>query len=663
MVADGINQVIDRLEAIVQQSIRDRDRSGYFAALYRRVTVSIRDAIRAGQFEDGARMEALDIAFAGRYFTARSQYQTGELAMRSWLQAFDAAQSAEHTSLQQLLIAMNAHINIDLGIAVARSAATDLASLKNDFDKVMSLLASLVPQVDSEIDGLSPMTYRIDRAVGARLEQKWLDWAIHDERTSAWTFANALATLERTSQSAFIARRDAEVALFGEAILSEGPLTRLIRGRESQNVADNIETFDRTGLPSLELTDIAAIPSAQPSGAGPSISERWTDAQLDELRHATDPLADAVVQRLFTDGQVDAVTRLWKALLDNEQVPEPDLPEVVRDYFASTAALPEWADRSQIRAGQQFFEKNGLAIVAALHCASLPEAYACAKGVQVLWLNGRLLTDTKRRILETAQMIFDAMSIGGLEPTGRGIRSVQKVRLMHAAVRFLIQRSGRWNADWGAPINQEDLAGTLMTFSCTVLDAIEKLSVVITPEEAEAYLHAWKVAGAVLGIDAELLPRDLTDAKLLSRTIRRRQTAPSEAGRALTAALLEYMEAMIPGGAFKGFPATMMRYILGDAAADVVGVPIADWTTQLTDSVCRLFHIETADAERSRVLSRMAGAFSHALLTGFVWAERGGHRGQFTIPDRLHEAWQLPNPVSLDAVVLQPTSAAAPQSV
>ena len=226
MVGDGINEVLDRLEAIVQQSIRDGDRSGYFAALYRRVTVSIRDAIRAGQFEDGSRMEALDIAFAGRYFTERSQYQDGELAMRSWLQAFDAAQSAEHTSLQQLLIAMNAHINIDLGIAVARSAGTDLPSLKNDFDKVMGILASLVPQVDSEIDGLSPMTYRIDRAVGARLEQKWLDWAIHDERTSAWTFANALATLERPYQSAFIARRDTEVALFGEAILSDGPLTR-----------------------------------------------------------------------------------------------------------------------------------------------------------------------------------------------------------------------------------------------------------------------------------------------------------------------------------------------------------------------------------------------------------------------------------------------------
>jgi hypothetical protein len=120
------------------------------------------------------------------------------------------------------------------------------------------------------------------------------------------------------------------------------------------------------------------------------------------------------------------------------------------------------------------------------------------------------------------------------------------------------------------------------------------------------------------------------------------------------------MEEMSPGRAFKGFPATMMRHMLGDAAADVVGVPTADWTAQLTEGVCRLFHIETADAERSRVISRVAGAFSHALLTGFVWAERGGHRGQFTIPDRLHEAWKLPTAVGLDGALLQPATASGP---
>ena len=112
---------------------------------------------------------------------------------------------------------------------------------------------------------------------------------------------------------------------------------------------------------------------------------------------------------------------------------------------------------------------------------------------------------------------------------------------------------------------------------------------------------------------------------------------------------------MIPGHAFKGFPATMMRYMLGDAAADVVGVPTDDWTARLTDGLCGCF-TSRPPMRNARVISRVAGAFSHALLTGFVWAERGGHRGQFTIPDWLHEAWSLPKPVGLDGVVLQPTT-------
>jgi hypothetical protein len=61
------------------------------------VTGPIRDAVRAGQFEDGARMEALDLAFAERYFNARAQYGAGELAIRSWLRARSRPRKAPST--------------------------------------------------------------------------------------------------------------------------------------------------------------------------------------------------------------------------------------------------------------------------------------------------------------------------------------------------------------------------------------------------------------------------------------------------------------------------------------------------------------------------------------------------------------------------------------
>ena len=143
----------------------------------------------------------------------------------------------------------------------------------------------------------------------------------------------------------------------------------------------------------------------------------------------------------------------------------------------------------------------------ALACASLPACYAARKGVQVLHLTARLQTDPVRRIGETAQLTLDAMAPGGLAPGGAGVRDAQKVRLMHAAVRHLVGTSGAWDPDWGVPVNQEDLAGTLMTFSIVVVDSLRKLGVSVSDEEADAYFHAWNCVGHILGLDARLLDR------------------------------------------------------------------------------------------------------------------------------------------------------------
>ena len=92
----------------------------------------------------------------------------------------------------------------------------------------------------------------------------------------------------------------------------------------------------------------------------------------------------------------------------------------------------------------------------------------------VIYRTAQLYTNPRRRIVETSQMIIDVMQEGGLEPGGYGVRTAQKVRLMHAGVRhLLLQRD--WNPAWGVPINQEDLAGTLASFSAMVLDGLMKL--------------------------------------------------------------------------------------------------------------------------------------------------------------------------------------------
>ena len=61
-----IDGVIAELEEIIQWCFVQKSRVGYFAMLYQRMTVAVKQAIIANEFQDAKRMEQLDIIFAVR---------------------------------------------------------------------------------------------------------------------------------------------------------------------------------------------------------------------------------------------------------------------------------------------------------------------------------------------------------------------------------------------------------------------------------------------------------------------------------------------------------------------------------------------------------------------------------------------------------------------
>lgn len=91
MNASTIDDVIARLDHIIDRARQERSRLGYFAALYRNVTLRVRAGIAQGRFEDGPRMGRLDVRFANRYFAAYDQHREGHAPTRCWQVAFDAA--------------------------------------------------------------------------------------------------------------------------------------------------------------------------------------------------------------------------------------------------------------------------------------------------------------------------------------------------------------------------------------------------------------------------------------------------------------------------------------------------------------------------------------------------------------------------------------------
>jgi hypothetical protein len=240
-----IDGVIDCLQVAIEDSIKTGSRLGYFAALYKRMTIAVRDAIRAGKFQDAARMEALDVAFANRYLATREQYFAGELHGQSWLQAYAAAGSDRYTVLQHLLIGINPHIMIDLGVAAARTCPGDkLAGLQQDFNTINAVIAGLFPVIDAELDDLSPAQRWIDHhSLIGFFKDKAIDGCINEGRKSSWGFANSLAYLDLPAQAITIGHRDRDARLLGECILHD-PLATLMRKRESTDVRHNIQILD-----------------------------------------------------------------------------------------------------------------------------------------------------------------------------------------------------------------------------------------------------------------------------------------------------------------------------------------------------------------------------------------------------------------------------------
>ncbi len=244
MSATTIDGVIDQLEDIIDSCIRTESRLGYFAALYKRMTLAVKAAVARGAFQDAARIEALDVMFANRYLATREQYFAGESPGVSWLQAYDAAGSDRHIVLQHLLAGINPHIMIDLGVAAARTCPGDaLAGLAADFATINDVIFSLMSVVDAELDALSPETAEIDRFAGKFKDRAIFD-AMEKGRATAWDFARSLAHLPLDQQASRIGARDLEARYLGDIVLAGNPLLSLIRRKESQDVAANIRQLN-----------------------------------------------------------------------------------------------------------------------------------------------------------------------------------------------------------------------------------------------------------------------------------------------------------------------------------------------------------------------------------------------------------------------------------
>ncbi len=227
MPAQTIDAVLAQLDVRIAQAKDAHSPLGYFPALYRKVTARVKQGIEQGEFDDPPRMQRLDVIFANRYLAACEALDRGDAPTRSWSVAFEATGYWPPIVLQHLLLGMNAHINLDLGIAAAQAAPGEaLAALEPDFNRINGVLASLVDGVRTDMEAIWPLLRVLDRVVGD-VENSLTNFSMTKARNAAWRFANTLASADPARRAALIDARDAEVALFGRFLWQPGIPARL----------------------------------------------------------------------------------------------------------------------------------------------------------------------------------------------------------------------------------------------------------------------------------------------------------------------------------------------------------------------------------------------------------------------------------------------------
>jgi hypothetical protein len=226
MIANMIEDVLGQLQKIISESIERNDRVGYFATLYYKVTARVKEGIKNNEFQSGPRMEKLDVTFANRYLAALEAWKAGGQLTESWKVAFAATTKSSVLVLQQLLLGINAHINLDLGIAAVEVAGQDLQSISQDFNSINTVIAALTNQVINEIDRVSPLL-SLFGLHATNYDDALIQFSIDNARDGAWGFAQTLASKKGDEINQCIESRDKVIARLGEALLHQNGLLRV----------------------------------------------------------------------------------------------------------------------------------------------------------------------------------------------------------------------------------------------------------------------------------------------------------------------------------------------------------------------------------------------------------------------------------------------------
>ncbi len=213
--------IADTAKDLRAAALASRDASGYFPALYSRVTERVGASIDDGTFEDGPRLDGFATRFASHYLAAARDHQAGP---RCWQACWSVADDQRLLIVQHLLLGINAHVNLDLPRAVVEVADErgDLRSIRHDFDAVNDVLAATYGGVVNDLDRVSRWVNSAARLGGG----KAFNFSLTVARARAWQAAEAMYPLSAGGRLAYVEELDKLVSVLSFLITRPSPVLR-----------------------------------------------------------------------------------------------------------------------------------------------------------------------------------------------------------------------------------------------------------------------------------------------------------------------------------------------------------------------------------------------------------------------------------------------------
>lgn len=292
---------------------------------------------------------------------------------------------------------------------------------------------------------------------------------------------------------------------------------------------------------------------------------RYCDAVLDQMRHTCDPLADAVAARLER--------RRPSQMIDEVFARASSEGGAFRDYLDHAYTIPDWVNWDAIEHARRVNLAFANVRAIALLVSSLVEGYSLSKAAHVLISTGRLHQDVLTRVYETSQMTHNISVPDGIRPGHPGHRTMMEVRLLHAMVRKYLRGRGWDTARYDEPINQEDMAFTIIEFDYLAIRGMERMGAKLSDDDKYAMHQLWRYAAYLNGVDEGLITGSLQEEIYLYDRIRTRQYDPNEESRALALAVITALAGQPPFNLPVELLFELARLCLGNELADAYQLP------------------------------------------------------------------------------------------